>query len=895
MSRGAVLLGVALQLALAVACSRPSEPGEPFLARLLDEDPPAQFRLDEAIEGEPTAVLGPPGCLTERGWETSLSPSEAHCVQGVLRLKPRQRRVTLARAVDFDAAEVDAFQLAVGGMARQLVGLEWAGAGERFDPRRRVEGSVRVDPASGEGRCRLRVEGHPEWRGRIARLRLTLTMPPPGAGGVRSLEAVRERVDPARLDRLAGRPWKIELDNEMRGGRLGVPGHPFRWRTATRRGAELWLALGVLGSCEGAVRFTVDAVDPAGGEGDRRPLFSRELPCDRSGWEETRVPLDGAATKGPITFEFATAVLPEGGRFEPSSGVPVWAGPELVAGRPPSRRSVVLISVDTLRPDRLSLYGHRRETTPKLDARAARGAVVFERAVAAAPWTLPSHASIFTGLDAERHGVNQGRGLPPSLLTLADVLRGAGYATRAVTAGGFVHQQYGFADGFDVYSSFSERMGFADELESGVARAKAALKLVGDRDFFLFFHTYAVHNPFRPRQPYLERLTGRTTRTVVDVELIQPVADDGFLARRALFATADGKRIEAPADGLHELAIDLYDSGIAYADERLDDLLAAIDDLGLGARTLVVLTSDHGELFGEHGLVNHVSLYDENVLVPLVVFDPGRGPGVRRVRRQVRSVDLLPTLLELLGLPSPAGLDGRSFASMLGGDAGAGGARDGARDAWSYASASNFGISLRRTDGTTYVARNDAWVADGPREELLRAAPAGGDGDLASLRAATERQLREALAGLRIRARNAGEAPLRVALWGADVGPTRMKLERLGAGVLVAHGDRPAELTVAPGEEVTLVVEGRSVAPLHARVDHPPWGSYQVDVDPATLDRTLWYGRTSEGWQVGHGEPAPDTAVSFWWQGGRDAAGARGEVPADEELQRQLRALGYVH
>lgn len=864
-----------------LACGRSAGTGEPFFTRLLKRAPDARFRLGEVVAVEPAAEIGTSGCLAERGWEVSLPLSAYRCVGPALVLEPSERRVILTRELAFDAAEVDAFQVRVSGATRQPVSIEWARAGEQFGGRRRMERTVEVVAESGEGRVRLPVAGHPDWQGEIARLRLLLNVR--RTVRLSSFAAVRESLDPRRLEEASSRPWQIDVDNETRPGVLGVPGRPRRWQTAVEPGAELRFAYGRHGDCGGAIHFRVRAL--AGD--DWETLFAEELPCHRTGWQEAKVPLGDRA--GPLVFEFATEV---DGRLQASSGIPVWAGVELVGGRPPGGLNLVLISIDTLRPDHLSLYGYTRPTSPRLDRRCARGAVVFERAVAAAPWTLPSHASIFTGLDALRHGVNQSLGMPPSLLTLAEILHAHGYATRAVTGGGFVHQQYGFAQGFDAYSSFSERMGFADELDAGVASAKAQLGALRDRRFFFFFHTYAVHNPFLPRQPYLRRLTGRTTASMVNVEHLPAVAADGFRTRRALYQTDGGRRVDADAAVVHELGADLYDSGIAYADERLDELLAELDDLGLADRTLIVITSDHGELFGEHGLVNHFSLYDENVMVPLVFLDPALGPGVRRVRSQVRSIDLLPTILDRLGLPSPAGIDGRSFAPLL---LGAGEARRrGTGDAWSYASASNFGIALRRPDGATYVARNDAWVAPGPREELLGAAHPGGDGELAALRASAESRLRQELAGLRIRCRNPGPAAYTLSVLEGPSISSRMKLGRIGDGVLAIDDDGRATLTVAPGDDLLLIVEGSRLATLHLVVTHPQFGVNAVNVDPLTLETKRWGGWSEGGWRVGEIEPPDGGALSFWWQGKGAPVGPVEEAPDDADLRRRLRALGYL-
>lgn len=856
-------------------------------SRYLVEDPTAVLLHEQLIEAEPVLQWGRGACLAEEGWRVDLPSAEHSCTGGVLRITPSQRYVTLSRPVDFDANEVDSFELVVEGMPRQQAGAEWIREGEQFGPAQRVEGSVRVDSSSSTGRVRLPVHGRPQWSGRIRGIRLSLIVPPHGSVRLVSFAAVDERVDRQRLERLAGVGRKIDLDNEMRGGLLGLPRSPIRWRTELAEGGELRLAFGVLGRCADPVTFEVDAL--AGSSDFRQRLFARTLPCDSGGWQEARVPI-GRKQSGVVTLELRTS---SSGELDPMLGVPVWGDLQVLARRPDDRLNLLLISVDTLRPDHLSLYGYPHRTTPNLEAWSQRGSVIFERAIAAAPWTLPSHVSLLSGLDAIRHGVNHNRGVPPSLLTLAQIMRRAGYATRAVTGGGFVHQQYGFASGFDAYSSFSERMGFENELEAGIAKAKALLELDRERSFFLFFHTYAVHNPFRPRQPYHQRLTGRSDAELVDVDVLPPEPVDGFRARRALILTRDDQRVQAPADEVNRLAASFYDSNIAYTDEKLGELLQAMDDLGLMGRTLIVFTSDHGELFGEHGLVNHISLFDENVRVPLVVLDPRRGRGVRRVAAQVRSIDIFPTVLELLGVAVPPGIDGRSLTPWLADDAWLAGdaERTDAGIAWSYAPGSNFGVSLRRADGTTYIARNDAWVSAGPREEASRADVPIPEESVATLREAAEEKLRRDLAGVRILGRNTGTEPFSIAVWGRDIQPTRLKVARFGQGALDPARSSPAVLDVPPGGERTLVIEGRRVAPFHLRLDDPHAGSHRFDIDPATLVAARWYGRVEDAWSS---RPAPALAgsgVFVWWQGDRDGGG---EEPVDEDLQRQLEALGYV-
>ena len=314
------------------------------------------------------------------------------------------------------------------------------------------------------------------------------------------------------------------------------------------------------------------------------------------------------------------------GRIDRGRTLAAWAHPEV--WRPaskPSPPNVIFVSLDTLRADRLSLYGNPRPTSPQLDRWARAHGVVFEKAVAPSPWTLPSHASMFTGLDALRHGVNHGYPVPPSLKVMADLFRRAGYATAAVTGGAYVSAEYGFDRGFD---SFYAHRGWGDdeEMQAGVDRALAWLQHRDGQPFLLFLHTYAIHAPYRARQPYFTNLTGTAPPSALYLpESVPPAHEDGFQVRLRL--VKQGRPME-PSD----LAVlsGLYDSSIAYADAQLGRLFSALEARGLDRRTIVVVTSDHGEALGERGLASHAYLYDFNLLVPLVVAAPdGRGAGRR--------------------------------------------------------------------------------------------------------------------------------------------------------------------------------------------------------------------------------------------------------------------------
>jgi len=329
------------------------------------------------------------------------------------------------------------------------------------------------------------------------------------------------------------------------------------------------------------------------------------------------------------------------------------AGREDVA-RP---RNVLLISLDTLRPDHLSCYGHARETSPTIDALAARG-VRFADASSAAPWTLPSHATMFTGLYPSHHGVKDySQRLPEERVTLAEILRENGFQTFAVI------NTWNIADPrFEIFQGFApEDVHYVREAEPGTdgdqvirnsgaevaETARACLAGRERRPFFLLAHFYDAHTDFTPTPenrarfvaPYSGQLDGTTSQ---------------LLAIRA-----QGLRLgQADLRFLREL----YDAEIRGLDDVLAGLLAFLEDEGLDDETLIVLTSDHGEEFQEHGgLLHGRTQYEELLRVPLVFAGPGVPRG-RVVEQPVSLVDLLPTILGRLGLAPPAALDGLDLA-----------------------------------------------------------------------------------------------------------------------------------------------------------------------------------------------------------------------------------------
>jgi choline-sulfatase len=292
----------------------------------------------------------------------------------------------------------------------------------------------------------------------------------------------------------------------------------------------------------------------------------------------------------------------------------------------PYRPNLLLVTIDTLRADRVGAYGYAGAETPVMDALARRG-VRFENVLSAVPITAPAHATLFTGQYPPVHGVrdNVGFTLDARHPTLAATLQGHGYRTAAFVGAFPVAAAYGFGRGFEHYnedfhpapagSQGAERPG--NEVAD---RAIEWLSSAGDRPFFAWVHFYDPHDPYTPPPPYDSRFAGPP-----------------------------------------------YDGEVAFADAQLGRVLEAIQSAGRGKDTVVAVLADHGEALGEHGETTHaILIYQSTLRIPFFLAGPGVPPGVT-ISPRVGLVDVLPTLVGLLGIAVPEGLPGRDLRRAFAG------------------------------------------------------------------------------------------------------------------------------------------------------------------------------------------------------------------------------------
>ena len=297
-----------------------------------------------------------------------------------------------------------------------------------------------------------------------------------------------------------------------------------------------------------------------------------------------------------------------------------WTRPSAAQGRPAAPAGIILITVDTLRADRLESYGYSGTPNPAVNALAEDG-VLFEQVIAQSPLTLPSHCSILTGSFPYHTGVRDQAGfsLKPHHLTLAERLRSAGYGTAAFIASSVLNAGTGLDQGFDLYWDLPEQ-GPPERLGGEVmSRALDWLSSRGDGKFFAWIHLFDPHAPYSAPEPFGSRYRTRP-----------------------------------------------YDGEVAYVDSLIGELAGHLKRLRLYDRTLIVFTSDHGESLGEHGESSHgMFLYDATVRIPLIIKAAGSTWKGKVIQEQVRGVDIAPTILQLAGLRVDDQIQGRGLLSLI--------------------------------------------------------------------------------------------------------------------------------------------------------------------------------------------------------------------------------------
>lgn len=315
----------------------------------------------------------------------------------------------------------------------------------------------------------------------------------------------------------------------------------------------------------------------------------------------------------------------------------------------PVKPNVIIISIDTLRADHLGCYGYPRPISPAIDKIASQG-LLFEDVSTTSPWTLPAHASLLTGLYPSRHGVkSENSKISVDITTLASVLAQNGFATGAVVNSEYLGREYGFAQGFDFYSRLPEIHNALGVATAITAQAVDWLAENKNERFFLFLHYYDVHSDYSSLRRYETQFVGPYSGLV-----------DGSTSQLLRFRKGQFDLNKADVKHLS----DLYAAGVRQMDDDLKKLFAFLKKQKLLDKTLLIITSDHGEEFLDHGGVLHGrTQFQELIHVPLIIRAPGI-PRDKRINYPASLVDVMPTVLTMLDIPAPSSIDGIDLSSL---------------------------------------------------------------------------------------------------------------------------------------------------------------------------------------------------------------------------------------
>jgi len=703
------------------------------------------------------------------------------------------------------------------------------------------------------------------WHGRIRALSIQPMQP---QMELRSL-AVQALSFEAVLATRGEDPTWVTVRDEIRACRCAPPPHQLTVRLRVPvGGAQVRLGFAVhdlsVGTPGLAVTFR------AGIAGESTPLFERtlaptECPAD-CGWQDAQVEVSAFAGR-EIALELATS---QAGAGPADRCYALWMEPEVLpTHRVDPRPNVILISVDALRRDRVGCFAGRNDVTPHLDALAADG-TRFSAAWATTRWTLGSHAAMLTGRDQIAFAPNTTEmRVPKDAPTLLTRFAAAGYACAGIVGGGYLEPAFGYGRGCRQYAWPPH-----DEV---FARAGLWLESHTRAPFCLFLHTFEVHDVI-----YADDRVKAMYANPIRFEPFPP-DDQAHLARR-------------------------YEERVRIVDGRIGALIQRLKALEVYDQTVIVVVGDHGEGFGEHGVVGHVGewwLWEETLAVPFLVKPAGDGAPGGEVAVPVSLVDVTPTILELAGLPVPGDFDGRSLAPAVHGAA--------------LESIPIFASIM----GTTIGVRDGDWklvapcvtrpgraalrfllhdLAHDPLEQrnLITAQPAVADRLLALAREWTAK----AHAGMRLLVRN-GDRP--VVVTGALEASDRLRFA-VAAGLTaddelrIAPQQQSAEwrFALAPHEERLIVFDAAAGLRLHcAASDHESIKAWMIGPDgvvlgpgPLTLGEEVTFDQL---YASGPPPSAPaDCAFLLWHQDAHHAPrpSMPTEIPVD--LHERLRALGYT-
>lgn len=646
--------------ALALAHCGDSPPRERFRSLIHDRWSESRLLSEERALDEWLLDFADPEALGQ----IRVSGAEAERVAEGLRLRPLGDDpilATLRTDLAFNRVEVEMASAADGSLA-----VFWAPAGSRFDSEHQKRLEVRRSTEIRRYVCDLWDEVVPVQAG--YRFRID---PIDGAHEVtiRSIRLVRmARVPPGGDVPPAG---KVVFRGETRSAVALRPGADLEEAVDVDHDDELSFSVAPARDNTVPARLRVIA---RRGESEV-PLWERRFaPGEEPAWRLVRLPLE-RLRPGRWRIVFSSGPRAE----EAAIALVLVAGPRVVATAAPRRRpNVLLISLDTLGAAHLG-SARGGASAPFLEGLAAEGAL-FSDAFSTASITHVSHSSILTGREPVDAGLAWLGGHLRSEASVAEAFRQAGYATAAFTGGVLVSEALGFDQGFELFfqnDTLHNRWARQTDIEELTGRLAGWVEAEGeDRPTFLFLHSYEIHGPYGRHEEALSLPAGAAASPLAAEPWLNMDHMRGMLGRPKeelgpwmQHLDGDGRATTFAGLRLSEDDLDVarayYHSEISYTDGVLRRLFERLEADGFLDDAIVVVTADHGEAFGEHGLLQHGLLYGEDLHVPLIVWAPERVQPGRRIGTQVSSLDIAPTLLDLAALPPTRGMDGRSLSPLL--------------------------------------------------------------------------------------------------------------------------------------------------------------------------------------------------------------------------------------
>lgn len=822
-------------------------------------------------------------------------------------LQVEGRRIRLSRQVSLEADHASWVEIQLARPSSGPLSLRWFGADTDEVGLMKLRSG---EATSFKGaQYRFMVRGHATWKGMIRRLEVEFGHP---RGATWDLVQVRVVGRPLRGAWLAQatQAHRVEIDSEIRTAVPCLSGRPVIIdfpHTPTAR--TLQLGFGIDPESRGPVSLRGTSM----GSSDRsRELFRVDFSHDDADafpWHQ--ITIENPPRDGPWSLRLEVWFGSEARTKKAAPNVAWWSEPRLVSQGHDATPNILLVVLDTLRADRTTVNDPTLPTMPFLAGWAADNAAVYLRALAPSPWTIPSHTSLFSGRTSIRHGVNhpfyRSPGYaaweqPSHLPLMAEQLRAAGIQTWATTGGGYLHPRWGFDAGFDRYAFSPSRTQADRELETGVDRVLRWIQEDSEGPWFAFLHTYEIHDPYQARPETWSQVSDLPTpkRIRFAVSAVPRRSPDRYRLHQSWQVRSGHDSRPATRDEVTSLLVPMYDSRVAWADRQLERLLTSDEMASMSRPTMVVVTSDHGQVLAGPGEPGHVDLTEATLHIPLVVSWPDKALAGSRVRRQVELVDILPTILDTAGVPSDGdgdGLDLRTLPWSPGSET--------RRTTVGSANSTNAGVYVQAEDGSCIVFDDSAWHGTRPRAVSSKEGCTTGPAlPVDALDPADRTRLSELMETIRsvapgvvLTIENNSPQALTMTFKGSSVRAESVKIVHIASPGLDLDPDEDSATAVFPaGSKGVYRIEKIFSRRLHVAIRGPGEVSFSSAVDLLDLRNGAPFSRTlgHQGW-TGRGDQLRPNAsrVVIEWVGPHRAPDPMGQVSS--EIRDQLEALGYVH